>query len=133
MLFQFISVSAYGSLTGIESLVLVLTAAVVVVEILLLAKFSKGRHKKIGGLVAEENEEIATFRVTIQKIRSLEAEKRSLMIEIEELKKTADAKATALESEVNALQNERKTRKGFLKDQNQLHTMNSKTSFMKLF
>jgi len=49
---------------------------------------------------------MSSLRNTIERIRSLEAEKKSLVIEIEELKKTADAKANALESEVNALRDE---------------------------
>jgi hypothetical protein len=47
-----------------------------------------------------------SLKNTIEKIKSLEAEKRSLMLEIEGLKKTADAKAIAMESEVNALRDE---------------------------
>jgi precorrin-6x reductase len=38
----------------------------------------------------------------MEKLRNLEAERRSLLLEIEELKKMAEAKANALESEVNA-------------------------------
>jgi uncharacterized protein (UPF0335 family) len=48
---------------------------------------------------------------TIEKIENLEAEKKSLLLEIEELKKTADTKATALESEVKALRDEVKSLK----------------------
>ena len=48
---------------------------------------------------------------TIEKIKNLEAEKKNLLLEIEELKKMADAKATALESKVNALRDEVKSLK----------------------
>jgi uncharacterized protein (UPF0335 family) len=48
---------------------------------------------------------------TIEKIESLEAEKKSLLLEIDELKKTADTKAAALESEVKALREEVKSLK----------------------
>jgi len=47
-----------------------------------------------------------SLKNTIEKIKGLETEKKSLILEIEELKKNADAKATALESEVNALRDE---------------------------
>ena len=52
---------------------------------------------------------------TIEKLRNLEAEKKSLLVEIEELKKTADAKATALETEVNALREEVKSLKTLMR------------------
>jgi hypothetical protein len=41
----------------------------------------------------------------------LEAEKRNLLLDIEELKRMADAKASALENEVNALRDEVKSQK----------------------
>jgi len=50
-----------------------------------------------------------SLKNTIDKIKTLEAEKRSLLIEIEELKKTADQKAASLESEVGALRDEVKS------------------------
>lgn len=43
---------------------------------------------------------------TVEQIRSLEAERGNLLLEIEELKKMADAKAKALESEINMLRDE---------------------------
>jgi seryl-tRNA synthetase len=43
---------------------------------------------------------------TVEQIRALEAERRNLLLEIEELKKMADAKAKALESEINMLRDE---------------------------
>ena len=55
--------------------------------------------------------EMSTFKNTIEKIRSLEEEKKSLLLEIEELKRMSESKATALESEVNALQNKSKSLK----------------------
>ncbi len=39
---------------------------------------------------------------TMEKLRNLQAERKSLLHEIDELKKTAEAKATALEREINA-------------------------------
>ena len=50
--------------------------------------------------------EMSTFKNTIEKIRSLEEEKKSLLLEIEELKRMSESKANALESEVNALREE---------------------------
>jgi cell shape-determining protein MreC len=43
---------------------------------------------------------------TVEQIRSLETERQNLLLEIEELKKMADAKARALESEISMLRDE---------------------------
>lgn len=51
----------------------------------------------------------SNLKTTIEKIRALEAEKKSLSVENEELKKIADAKAVFLEIEVGALREEAKT------------------------
>ena len=48
---------------------------------------------------------------TIEKIENLEVEKKSLLLEIDELKKMADGKAATLEREVNALRDEVKSLK----------------------
>ena len=50
-----------------------------------------------------------SLKTTIEKIRTLEAEKKNLLVEIEGLKKIADSKAMALENEVNALREEVKS------------------------
>jgi uncharacterized protein YlxW (UPF0749 family) len=47
-----------------------------------------------------------SFKSTIEKIRSLETERKNLLLEIEELRKMADSKAKALESEVSMLREE---------------------------
>jgi uncharacterized protein YlxW (UPF0749 family) len=52
---------------------------------------------------------MSSLKNTIQKIKDLEAEKKNLLLEIEELQKIADAKATALENEVGALRDEIKS------------------------
>jgi len=52
---------------------------------------------------------MSSFKSTIERIRALEAERRNLMLEIEELKKMADAKAKALETEINMLRDEVKS------------------------
>jgi uncharacterized protein involved in exopolysaccharide biosynthesis len=57
-------------------------------------------------LIIKGINEMSTFKNTIEKIRSLEEEKKSLLLEIEELKRMSESKATALESEVNALREE---------------------------
>jgi len=49
---------------------------------------------------------MSSLKDSIEKIRNLEAEKKNLLLEIEELKKLADAKATSLESEIAALREE---------------------------
>ena len=52
---------------------------------------------------------MSSFKDTVEKIRALEAEKKNLLLEIEELKKMANAKATALENEINSLRDEAKS------------------------
>ena len=43
----------------------------------------------------------SNFKSTIERIKALETERKNLLLEIEELKRMADAKAKALESEIN--------------------------------
>ncbi len=52
---------------------------------------------------------MTTFKNVIEKLKSLETERRSLLLEIEELKKMADSKASALENEVSMLREEVKS------------------------
>jgi hypothetical protein len=49
---------------------------------------------------------VSSLKVTIEKIRNLEAEKKNLLLEIEELKKMADVKAANLENEIVSLREE---------------------------
>ena len=49
---------------------------------------------------------MSSIKSMVEQIRALEAERGNLLIEIEELKKMADAKAKALESEINMLRDE---------------------------
>jgi len=49
---------------------------------------------------------MSSLKATIEKIKALEVEKKNLLVEIEELRKMADAKAAALESEVGLLRDE---------------------------
>lgn len=50
--------------------------------------------------------EMSSLKDTIEKIKSLQAERENLLVEIEELKKLADSKAVALENEVASLRQE---------------------------
>jgi hypothetical protein len=52
---------------------------------------------------------VSSFKNTIERIKALETERRNLLLEIEGLKRMADAKAKALESEVNMLRDEVKS------------------------
>lgn len=49
------------------------------------------------------------FKNVVEKLKTLENERRSLLLEIEELKKMADSKANALENEVSMLREEVKS------------------------
>jgi regulator of replication initiation timing len=49
------------------------------------------------------------FRNIVEKLKTLETERNNLLLEIEELKKMADSKARALESEVSMLREEVKS------------------------
>ena len=52
---------------------------------------------------------MSSFKNTIERIKALETERRNLLLEIEELKRMADAKAKALESEINMMRDEVKS------------------------
>jgi hypothetical protein len=52
---------------------------------------------------------MSSFKSTIERIRALETERKNLLLEIEELKRMADAKAKALEGEINMLRDEVKS------------------------
>jgi len=49
---------------------------------------------------------MSNFKSIVERIRTLETERKNLLLEIEELKKMADSKAKALESEVGMLREE---------------------------
>ncbi len=57
---------------------------------------------------------MSSFKNTIERIKALETERRNLLLEIEELKRMADAKAKALESEINMLRDEVKSLRDLL-------------------
>lgn len=54
---------------------------------------------------------MSSLQKTIEKIKNLESEKKNLILEIEGLKRMADAKATTLENEIVALREEVKSLK----------------------
>lgn len=52
---------------------------------------------------------MSNFKSIVERIRQMEAERKNLLLEIEELRKMADSKATALESEIGMLRDEVKS------------------------
>jgi regulator of replication initiation timing len=52
---------------------------------------------------------MSNFKSVVERIRTLETERKNLMLEIDELKKMANSKAGALESEVSMLRDEVKS------------------------
>ncbi len=61
---------------------------------------------------------VSGIKGTVEQIRALESERQNLMLEIDELKKMADAKAKALESEINMLRDEVKELRLLLSGEN---------------
>jgi uncharacterized protein YlxW (UPF0749 family) len=57
---------------------------------------------------------MSSLKSVIERLRTLESERNSLLLEIDELKKIADTKAKALESEVTMLREELKSLKVLL-------------------
>jgi|GEM_PF-801672 hypothetical protein len=61
-------------------------------------------------MFVSKNEEkrtiLSSLRIITEKIKTLDAEKNNLLLEIEELKKLAESKTKALESEVGMLREE---------------------------
>jgi predicted nucleic acid-binding Zn-ribbon protein len=56
-----------------------------------------------------ELEFMSSLRNVVERLKTLESERKNLLLEIEELKKMADSKAKALESEVSMLREEVKS------------------------
>ena len=69
---------------------------------------------------------MSSLKSTIERIRALETERRNLMLEIEELKRMADAKAKALESEITMLRDEVKSLRILLSGEEQEPEMGQK-------
>jgi len=57
---------------------------------------------------------MSSLKTVIERLRTLESERNSLLLEIDELKKIADTKAKALESEVTMLREELRSLKVLL-------------------
>jgi cell shape-determining protein MreC len=66
------------------------------------------------------------IKTTVEQIRTLETERKNLLLEIEELKKMADAKARALESEINMLRDEVKELRLLLGGEDDVSDLNRK-------
>ena len=69
------------------------------------------KFKKDNLTSRREHKMSTSLKNTIEKIKTLENEKKNLLVEIEGLKKMVDAKAVALESEVGTLRDEVKSLK----------------------
>jgi hypothetical protein len=95
--------SATTSPAPLLGLVLPAIAALAIILILTLIAIRRRRRKPVSKFP-----EVVNLRNIIEKIKNLEAEKKKLLLEIEELQKVADAKTAALESEVSALRDETK-------------------------
>jgi hypothetical protein len=87
-----------------------LAVAIIIILIFILINRQRRKPKNVSAIpinpAANEKEEVAAFKNTIEKIRNLEEEKKNLMLEIQKFQKTADAKASALENEVNTMRDE---------------------------
>jgi uncharacterized protein YlxW (UPF0749 family) len=59
--------------------------------------------------IVGEQEFMSSLRKVVERLKTLESERNNLLLEIEELKKMADSKARALESEVSMLREEVKS------------------------
>lgn len=66
------------------------------------------------------------IKSTIERIRAMETERKNLLLEIEELKKMADAKARALESEISMLRDEVKELRLLLSGEDDTTELNRK-------
>jgi len=60
-------------------------------------------------VIMSELEFMSSLRNVAERLKGLETERKNLLLEIEELKKMADSKAKALESEVSMLREEVKS------------------------
>jgi len=65
------------------SIILVLAAVIIIVLIVLIARLPENRYKNIKALTTRDIQEIASLRMTLEKIKSLEDEKRNLVREID--------------------------------------------------
>ena len=75
--------------------------------------------------MTEENG-MSSIKSTVEQIRAMESERKNLMLEIEELKKMAEAKAKALESELSMLRDEVKELRLLLSGEDDTADLNRK-------
>jgi len=59
--------------------------------------------------IVGELEFMSSLRNVVERLKTLETERKNLLLEIEELKKMADSKAKALENEISMLREEVKS------------------------
>jgi hypothetical protein len=69
------------------SIILVLAAVIIIILIVLIARLPENRYKNIKALTTRDIQEIASLKMTLEKIKSLEDEKRNLIHEIDKGKK----------------------------------------------
>ncbi len=69
---------------------------------------------------------MSDIKKTVEQIRTLESERQNLLLEIEELKKMADAKTRALESEISMLRDEVKELRLLLGGEDDMEALNPK-------
>ena len=114
--YQFNPVTTNGSLTATFAidtppLELVIAAVVIIAAIILVWRIPENKYKNMDVLTTDEKQEITSVNDAMEKLKSLEAEKKNLLRELKKLKKTAGTRIAALESEVNALREEVKSEK----------------------
>jgi hypothetical protein len=79
--------TATAQLINTSSLGLVLAAVMIIFAMIFIYRLPENRYKNIAVLTDYDKQEIANLKSTIVKIRDLEEEKRSLLLEINALKK----------------------------------------------
>jgi hypothetical protein len=86
---NFTSIKANVAGAPFDSITLALVAAAIIILVLivLIAKLPEYKYKNIKSLTTSEIQEIASLKMTIEKIKSLEDEKRDLSREIDRSKK----------------------------------------------
>jgi replication-associated recombination protein RarA len=74
-----------------------------------LAKVLSVENQYCRSDVEGEKESVSNLRNVVERLKSLETERRNLLLEIEELKKMAESKTRALEGEISMLREEVKS------------------------
>jgi uncharacterized protein (UPF0335 family) len=71
--------------------------------------------------------ETSTLKNLVERIRTLEVERRELMLEIDQLKRMADGKADALEKEIACLRDDAKSLRALLRGEESNADLGQKT------